>query len=75
MKLDNPIERTETLTAFNGVKQKAVDITYNSEKEKYDVVSVTYVIYLNGWDEYCFDACRGQSFSVAVEFSTEAPKA
>lgn len=37
------------------------------------ILEVTFVIYLNGWDVYCFDACRGQSFSVNIDFTTVAP--
>lgn len=38
-----------------------------------DKLAVTFYIYLNGWDTYCFDACRGQSFNVSLEFSTNQP--
>lgn len=68
MKPETDLVRTESLTSFAGVNQKVVDITHNGSS--YNIVSVTYTIYLNGWDEYCFDACRGQSFSVSADFST-----
>ena len=35
------------------------------------VLEVTFVIYLNGWDAYCFDACRGQSFNVEIDFTSK----
>lgn len=38
-----------------------------------DQLEVTFTIYLNGWDAYCFDACRGQTFNVSLEFSTNQP--
>lgn len=38
-------------------------------------LAVTFTVYLNGWDAYCFDACRGQSFSISLEFSTNQPAA
>ena len=37
-----------------------------------EVLTVTFRVYLNGWDAYCFDACRGQSFEIDIEFSTDA---
>ena len=33
-------------------------------------LTVDFVVYLNGWDQYCFDACKGQKFSVSLEFTT-----
>ena len=36
----------------------------------YDILEVTFMIYLNGWDQYCFDACKGQTFSVDLAFTT-----
>ena len=38
-------------------------------------VAVTFYIYLNGYDAYCFDACKGQSFTIDLEFTTIAPSA
>jgi len=34
-----------------------------------DVLKITFVIYLDGWDKACFDACQGQSFTLDMEFS------
>lgn len=34
------------------------------------ILQVTFILYLNGWDNYCFDACRGQSFNVNIDFTT-----
>lgn len=36
----------------------------------YSILKVSFVIYLDGWDQYCFDACKGQTFSVALSFTT-----
>ena len=41
-----------------------------AETTSYDVLEVTFTIFLNGWDNYCFDACKGQSFSVSLDFTT-----
>lgn len=49
---------------------KAVSIT-NLEKA-YEIV---FTIWLDGWDAYCFDACRGQSFSIDFELTTNAETA
>ena len=37
----------------------------------YSELKVTFKIYLDGWDLYCFDACKGQTFSVDLKFTTE----
>jgi len=33
------------------------------------VLKITFVIYLDGWDKACFDACQGQSFTLDMEFT------
>ena len=35
------------------------------------ILEVTFKIYLNGWDNNCFDACRGQDFTVTLAFSSK----
>lgn len=40
----------------------------------YDVLAVTFTIFLNGWDQYCFDACKGQDFKIELEFTTKPAK-
>lgn len=34
--------------------------------------SVTFKVYLNGWDKYCFDACKGQTFNFEIAFTSDA---
>lgn len=34
--------------------------------------SVTFMVYLNGWDKYCFDACKGQTFNFEIAFTSDA---
>lgn len=34
------------------------------------VLKVTFIIYLDGWDLACFDACQGQSFTLDMEFTS-----
>lgn len=41
-----------------------------TDATKYADVQVTFTIFLNGWDQYCFDACKGQSFKLSLDFST-----
>ena len=33
--------------------------------------TLEFYFFLNGWDEYCFDACKGQSFDVTLSFTTD----
>lgn len=35
-------------------------------------LKVTFIVYLDGWDLACFDACQGQSISIALNFTCEA---
>lgn len=35
---------------------------------------VDFEIFLNGWDEYCFDACKNQSFTVTMSFTSDNTK-
>ncbi len=37
-----------------------------------EYTTLTFTFFLNGWDEYCFDACKGQTFNVSLAFTTEA---
>jgi len=36
-----------------------------------DIFQVQFTIFLNGWDLQCFDACQGQTFTVAMAYSTK----
>ena len=38
---------------------------------EYEILEVTFIVFLNGWDAYCFDACKGQSFNVSLGFTTD----
>lgn len=44
--------------------------TIDAASGAYQVKSVTFTIFLNGWDKYCFDACKGQDFTLEMSFST-----
>lgn len=38
-------------------------------------LEVRFTIWLDGWDEYCYDVCRKQGFSLDMAFTTSAEKA
>jgi hypothetical protein len=38
-------------------------------------ITVDFYIYLDGWDTYCYDACKGQSFSLDLEFTSKSSEA
>lgn len=44
------------------VATEAGDATY---------LKVTFIVYLDGWDKACFDACQGQSISIALNFTCD----
>ena len=35
-----------------------------------DAEAVTFTIFINGWDEYCYDAIKGQTFNFDIQFTT-----
>ena len=47
----------------------------NAGATKYEILAVTFYFYLNGEDVYCFDACKGQTFEISLEFTTVAKSA
>jgi len=38
-------------------------------------VEVDFYIFLNGWNEYCYDACQGQTFKLNMSFTSELTNA
>lgn len=57
---------------YNGALKSIDHVSIGEVGEGVDaVLEVTFAIYLNGWDNNCFDACKGQSFTVNLEFTTE----
>lgn len=34
------------------------------------VCAVRFDVFLNGWDEYCYDACKGQNFTITLGFTS-----
>ena len=37
-----------------------------------NVVEVTFMFYLDGWDNYCYDVCRQQGLNVEMSFTTSS---
>ena len=40
-----------------------------------DYITVDFYIYLDGWDTYCYDACKGQEFQLDLEFTSDVTEA
>lgn len=38
-------------------------------------ITITLKVFLNGWDAHCFDACKGQKFTIKVGFTTDVNSA
>jgi hypothetical protein len=38
-------------------------------------VEVDFYIFLNGWNDYCYDACQGQQFTLNMSFTSELTNA
>ena len=69
--IDMSKTNSETLTAYDTTAStRAIGQTgAGSLTGMSPILMVQYTIYLDGWDQYCFDACQGQSFSLAMEFT------
>ena len=37
--------------------------------------TVTFYIYLDGWNDFCYDACQGQNFKINMSFTSDATAA
>lgn len=65
----------EGYTSGNAISVgKIVSSTVDSVTS-YSVLEVTFTVYLDGWDQYCFDACRGQQFNLDLGFSIDVADA
>ena len=45
-------------------------IVSDASAGSYQTLELEFTVYINGWSNYCFDACKGQSFSLALDFTT-----
>lgn len=55
--------------AINVLPEAGDALTSNS------YLKVEFVVFMNGWDLACFDACQGQSFVINMGFTTDSDKA
>lgn len=49
-------------------------ISYDAANNKYEEAEVTIGFYIDGWDAYCYDGCKGQDLTFTFSFSLEKPK-
>lgn len=61
-------DTVDTLTAVNTAIGSRTQIA--TLKSDGSVCAVKFDIFLNGWDDYCYDACKGQSFTFNLAFSS-----
>ena len=47
----------------------ALDSTTGVTNDTY--IDLTFKVFINGWDAYCFDAVQGQNFSMALSFQVK----
>lgn len=71
-KVNDNTSITETGTAT--LKPLALGTGARTEivKATYEGVYVDFYIFINGWDEYCYDACKGQAFDINIQFTVTA---
>ena len=70
---------TTYLSSATKIKAKEAEGTGNADVSNLFTVSkdtgyleVRFTFWLDGWDEYCYDVCRKQNFTVKMNFSTKA---
>lgn len=61
-----PVELTKTSSA-----DKEVNVVTLESRNVYEVV---FTVWLDGWDQYCFDACKNQSFNISFSLTTDKTK-
>jgi hypothetical protein len=61
---------TATLTSID----TAVDHRSEIIEVNYTGVYVDFYVFINGWDEYCYDAVKGQGFNLSLSFSSVEKK-
>ena len=68
--LDTTNTNSETLVEYGDRAATLLGQTGAGSLTGYSpILMVTYTIYLDGWDAYCFDACQGQTFTLDMEFT------
>ena len=60
------------LTTFDSTKSYKIGEVDQTGNE---YTTITFTIYLDGWDAYCFDACKGANFTIDLSFTTVSEKA
>ena len=78
----SPVKRGETRTQVSALADFNADFNAAAYKiggtagtESTNILRVDYVIYLDGWDYHCFDACQSQTFTLAMDFKSTAASA
>ena len=64
-----------TITEKNSNQSQRTAISLGQLNKDADYITVDFYIYLDGWDTYCYDACKGQSFQLDLEFTSDVTEA
>jgi len=69
---------TDAITAGKALTTKYTKeavTTLNATGTNDTARKLTFYVYLNGWNDFCYDACQGQTFNLKLEFTNDATKA
>lgn len=58
----------ETVTASEATESNAISVVSLASTGIYEII---FTVYLDGWDKYCFDACRNQKFNIEFALTTD----
>ena len=68
-------QNQSTVQAKNSGGSERTTISLGTLPKDASYITVDFYIYLDGWDTYCYDACKGQTFQLALEFTSDAEEA
>jgi len=51
------------------------EIPVSQQNQEFSVVEVRFVLYLDGWDNYCYDIMQGQTVTLSFQLTTDSAKA
>lgn len=66
-----PVDYDKDLVSFDTANSYKIG---NIDQTGKEYTTITFTIYLDGWDAYCFDACKGAKFTVDLSFTTDSTK-
>lgn len=65
---NNGVTASEQTALTHGVTEVAIA---KLDQTGVEMTQIEFKVFLDGWDKYCFDACKNSSISIELSFTTE----